>query len=650
VVSTAAAVAVLVGFLVESSASAARPVLLVGRGVSPGASAAVGASSGWGVGLEAVLPANAATKNQNAQLVSVSCPSAGNCSAVGLYTDNSGNTEGLLMSETAGLWAPGVEAVPPANANSSGTSRPESVSCASPGNCSAVGEYGGGSGLLLTETAGRWAKGVKAVLPANAAQNQPLLLFSVSCALAGNCSAVGWYTDDSGHTEGLLLNERDGRWATGVEAKVPANAAGTPQSALFSVSCARTGDCTAVGDYYGNGYSDGLLLTETRGNWRRGVAANAATAITSVSCSSPGNCGAVGGNPAQGLLLTQTGGKWAKGVKAVLPANAITTDAEQLMGLNSISCSSPGYCSAVGTYTDDTNTIQGLLLTEAADTWASGVEALPANFEGAPTVSQGLSSISCSSPGNCSAVGNYLSSSTSKRGLLLTENAGTWETGVDASLPTNAGTGPPTLNAVSCPLPGNCGVVGDYYTTEDPSGFFVGGLLIGDSSPLVQLEVLKTGAGSGTVSSLPAGIRCGTTCSASFDAGGSLTLTATPSPGSRFIGWSGAGICSETKSCQINDLAGNQTVTATFGLLSRCVVPKLMGKTLKTAEHTITARNCAVGRIRHATSPTIKKGYVLSQSPAPGRRLRQGANVNLVVSSGDGDGDKDDGNADSHGR
>jgi hypothetical protein len=576
---------------------------------------------------------------------------------VGGYTNGSGNTEGLLMTETAGVWPTGVEAVLSPNANPSRSSILHSVSCASAGNCTAVGTYSDNStaegalrGLLLTETDGSWSAGVEAALPANAAPTQPLLLASVSCALAGNCTAVGWYTDHSGHTDGLLLNERDGRWATGVEAMPPA---GAVQSALLDVSCAWAGDCTAVGDYGGSSGFHGLLLTEKGGRWARGVEAqpaNDATAVTSVSCASAGNCSAVGSNDAQGLLLTETGGKWAKGVAAVLPANAITTDAQQLMVITSVSCAAPGYCSAVGTYYDDTNTIQGLLLTETAGTWASGVEALPANFEGAPTLSQGLRFVSCSSPGTCSAVGNYVKSpGHGPVGLLLNENGGSWAIGVEAALPANALNSTSDLYAVSCPLPGNCGVVGDYYTTEDPSGFYVGGLLIGDSTPLVQLEVSKTGAGSGTVSSLPAGIRCGATCSAAFDAGGSLTLTATPSPGSRFRGWSGAGICSVTKSCQINDLAGDQTVTATFGLLSRCVVPKLKGKTLKAAEHTIRARNCTVGRIKHATSPTIKKGHVLSQSPEPGRRLRQGANVNLVVSSGDGDGDKDDASADSHG-
>ena len=55
------------------------------------------------------------------------------------------------------------------------------------------------------------------------------------------------------------------------------------------------------------------------------------------------------------------------------------------------------------------------------------------------------------------------------------------------------------------------------------------------TSPL--LGVGKTGTGVGTVTSLPAGIDCGTACSAFFDLNASVTLTALPAAGSIFSGW-----------------------------------------------------------------------------------------------------------------
>src|SRR4029453_17241822 len=78
------------------------------------------------------------------------------------------------------------------------------------------------------------------------------------------------------------------------------------------------------------------------------------------------------------------------------------------------------------------------------------------------------------------------------------------------------------------------------------------------------LNVSKAGAGTGTVTSSPGGISCGTTCSASFASGTAVTLTATPVAGSTFTGWSGGG-CSGTGTCIVT-LNAATSVTATFAL------------------------------------------------------------------------------------
>jgi hypothetical protein len=76
------------------------------------------------------------------------------------------------------------------------------------------------------------------------------------------------------------------------------------------------------------------------------------------------------------------------------------------------------------------------------------------------------------------------------------------------------------------------------------------------------LTVKKTGTGAGKVTSSPAGIDCGSTCSASFDHGTEVTLTATQDPGSEFKGWSGSG-CSGTGTCKVT-MSEAREVTATF--------------------------------------------------------------------------------------
>jgi YVTN family beta-propeller protein len=85
----------------------------------------------------------------------------------------------------------------------------------------------------------------------------------------------------------------------------------------------------------------------------------------------------------------------------------------------------------------------------------------------------------------------------------------------------------------------------------------------GSSVPTFTLSVGQAGSGVGSVSSSPAGITCQPTCSAAFNQGTQVTLTASPSAGSTFTGWSGA--CSGTGSCVVA-MNSSQSVTATFTL------------------------------------------------------------------------------------
>ncbi|MCB1918368.1 MAG: S8 family serine peptidase [Candidatus Competibacteraceae bacterium] len=79
------------------------------------------------------------------------------------------------------------------------------------------------------------------------------------------------------------------------------------------------------------------------------------------------------------------------------------------------------------------------------------------------------------------------------------------------------------------------------------------------------LTVDKAGAGSGTVSSNPAGINCGNQCQAEFAEGTTVNLTAIPDTGSVFDGWSGA--CTGTAACAVS-MDGARNVTAAFTAVS----------------------------------------------------------------------------------
>ncbi|MET0501933.1 MAG: fibronectin type III domain-containing protein [Candidatus Binatia bacterium] len=84
------------------------------------------------------------------------------------------------------------------------------------------------------------------------------------------------------------------------------------------------------------------------------------------------------------------------------------------------------------------------------------------------------------------------------------------------------------------------------------------------AAPTFTLSVTKAGTGSGTVTSTPAGINCGSTCSALYNSGTLVTLSATPATGSTFAGWTGSGCTNGAVT-----MNANQTCTATFNSTSQ---------------------------------------------------------------------------------
>lgn len=78
----------------------------------------------------------------------------------------------------------------------------------------------------------------------------------------------------------------------------------------------------------------------------------------------------------------------------------------------------------------------------------------------------------------------------------------------------------------------------------------------------VALTVSKAGSGTGMVGSSPSGIDCGGDCSEVFPSDSTVTLTATPAPGSFFAGWGGDG-CTGNGTCLLA-MGANATVTAAF--------------------------------------------------------------------------------------
>jgi hypothetical protein len=77
----------------------------------------------------------------------VSCASAGNCSAGGTYSSNRG-WQAFVVSQVNGTWGTAEEVPGTAVLNDGDRAAINSVSCASAGNCSAGGSYHDFSGNI----------------------------------------------------------------------------------------------------------------------------------------------------------------------------------------------------------------------------------------------------------------------------------------------------------------------------------------------------------------------------------------------------------------------------------------------------------------------------------------------------------------------
>ena len=140
------------------------------------------------------------------------------------------------------------------------------------------------------------------------------------------------------------------------------------------------------------------------------------------------------------------------------------------------------------------------------------------------------------------------------------------------------------------------------------------------------LAVTKAGAGSGSVTSSPAGINCGSTCGASFPDGTPIILTAIASSGSSFAGWCGGG-CSGTGTCPLT-LTNDTTVTATFTASPPPVTPiRLRSFTAQSAGGKVTLQWQTYWEIDNA-------GFYLSRADtAQGAYTR--LNAHIIPAKGD---------------
>src|SRR5262252_2249003 len=135
--------------------------------------------------------------------------------AVGVASAAGGAVAGARLASgrdgPGGTWHKAREVPGTAALNRGGQAAITSVSCASAGNCSAGGYYGvsmwHGHAFVVGQIHGTWGRAIE--VPGTAALNQSrgAATTSVSCASAGNCSADGYYQDSSRRSQVFVVSQ-----------------------------------------------------------------------------------------------------------------------------------------------------------------------------------------------------------------------------------------------------------------------------------------------------------------------------------------------------------------------------------------------------------------------------------------------------------
>ena len=416
-------------------------------------------------------------------------------------------------------WGKAEEVPGTAALAATGNASTDSVSCASTGNCSVIGDYGDASGygqvFVDSRVNGTWGQAEE--VPGLAALNAgDAAGFSVSCSSPGNCGAGGYYdiTGRGLELEGFVVSQVNGVW--GDAEPVPGLAAlNTADSAqVTSVSCASTGNCSA-GGYYTTTNAQGadliepFVVSQVNGTWGQAEEVPGANSLNEghqveinvVSCGSPGNCSAGGyyypssvGLGYQAFVANEVDGTWGK-VKSLAGTEAYNFGNPP--GIAALSCASAGNCSAGGNYTPSGggDELEAFKVTETGGTWGK-----PMEIPGTAALNTGnlasLTAVSCASAGNCSAGGFYVTANGTEEAFVVSKSGGTWGQAKEipgiAALNVN---GIALVTALSCASAGNCSAAGSYRGSSGEAMFVVNeaGGVWGQAIEIPGTAALSTG-------------------------------------------------------------------------------------------------------------------------------------------------------------
>ena len=278
-------------------------------------------------------------------------------------------------------------------------------------------------------------------------------LYGVACPSSTVCVAVGSDKNTSNVTVTLAERWNGSSWAI----QATPNPAGALGSALLRVACTSASACTAVG--YDNNSANVTVTLAERWNgtaWTVQATPNPAGAMSSVlngiACTSATSCAAVGNYVNSAGVTLPLAESW-NGTSWSVQSAPVPSGAQSGV-LSGVACSAAAQCTAVGNYASSTGKRSTLAERWNGSAWS--VQSTP-NPTGAK--SSQLVSVACPSTTVCVANGTYANSAGTTVTLAERWNGTSWS--VQAT-PNPSGATATVFYGIACASTTACAGVGAY--------------------------------------------------------------------------------------------------------------------------------------------------------------------------------------------
>jgi hypothetical protein len=229
----------------------------------------------WGA-IEEVPGISVLSRLNEAATTALSCGAPGDCAAGGNYLDSSGESQAFTLNEVGGAWGTATQLLATQLLGSGVSNTLSGIACPSAGNCSAIGGFTDSKGnpqpFVVGETNHVWSRAFE--IPGIQALNDDVgaALNTISCSAVGACSAGGAYTDAANKTQAFLVNESSTTWSNPIEVPGTSSLNKGGAAMIWQVSCSEDGGCGVQGSY-----------TDARQNVQLFVVNSSAMAPTMVS-------------------------------------------------------------------------------------------------------------------------------------------------------------------------------------------------------------------------------------------------------------------------------------------------------------------------------------------------------------------------------